>query len=197
MEHDIVKLRSNERILALSIAGLSIVLGFLLFIFAPDAANTGSGNLEFLKMKLTLANVAPGIFFACFGAGVTIYSIVTQVKVSEVSKGKDQVVVNKQLRYLQDAGQDNKEIENLRGAYQKDFRTLAKVTDKIDNNEPIPDSLKLDMTNSMTNTKDALMRSVWAEEWGDYSIFKAWLAKGYPEPAPVEIKKAAEFFLGK
>lgn len=197
MEHDIVKLRSNERILALSIAGLSIVLGFLLFIFAPDAANSGSGNLEFLKMKLTLANVAPGIFFACFGAGVTIYSIITQVKVSEVTKNDDKIVVNKQLRYLQDTEPDNQEIENLKGAYQKDFRTLANVFDKIDNNEPIPESLKLDLMNSLTNAKEALMRSVWTEEWGDYSLFKAWLAKGYPEPAPVEIKKAAEFFLGK
>ena len=197
MEHDIVKLRSNERILALSIAGLSIVLGFLLFIFAPDAANTGSGNLEFLKMKLTLANVAPGIFFACFGAGVTIYSIVTQVKVSEVTKNNDKVVVSKQLRYLQETEQVNMEIENLRGAYLKDFRTLATVSDKIDNNEPIPESLKLDLMNSMTNAKEALMRTVWTEEWGDYTLFKAWLAKGYPEPAPDEIKKAADFFLGK
>ncbi len=197
MEHDIVKLRSNERILALSIAGLSIVLGFLLFIFAPDAANSGSSNLEFLKMKLAFANVAPGVFFAFFGAGVTVYSIVTQVKVSEVTKNNDKIVVNKQIRYLQDAESDNMEIENLRGAYQKDFRTLAKVSDKIENDEPIPVSLKLDYMNSMTNVKETLMRSVWTEEWGDYFVYKAWIAKGYPEPAPVEIKKAADFFLGK
>ena len=89
------------------------------------------------------------------------------------------------------------EIENLRGAYQKDFRTLAKVSDKIENDEPIPVSLKLDYMNSMTNVKETLMRSVWTEEWGDYFVYKAWIAKGYPEPAPVEIKKAADFFLGK
>ena len=51
--------------------------------------------------------------------------------------------------------------------------------------------------NSMTNVKETLMRSVWTEEWGDYFVYKAWIAKGYPEPAPVEIKKAADFFLGK
>jgi len=197
MEYNIFKSRSNERLLALAIAGLSFTFGFLLFVLVPDLSNVGTGNLELIKLKFKFANVGPGIFFALFGAIVTIYSITTQVRIKEITKNNDEKVVDKQIRYFQTSAQDNQEIELLRGAYLRDFRVFSAVLEKIEKNETIPQGLKLDLENTLSNTKDTLMRSVWAEDWGDYSKFKEWLAKGYPEPIPTDINKAGEFFLTK
>lgn len=197
MKEQLIRLRHIERISALGIAGLSFILGFLLFLFAPEAEYVDTADIKLFKLRLGLANVGPGIFFALFGAAITIYSIKTRAKAKEVLKEKDGDSITEEFRYLQSEKKDNTEVIELRGAYQKDFRVFAEVADKLGRDEPISDSLKLDLENTLTNTKDTLMRNVWDESWGDYSTFKAWLAKGYPEPVPENIVKAAKYFLGK
>lgn len=197
METNIIKLRANERTLALAIAGLSFILGFLLFIMVPDVPNTGIGDLSFFKLKITLTNVGPGIFFALFGAVVIIYSITTQAKIKETTTSSDGKVENKQYRYLQTFVKDDQGVENLRGGYQSDFRIFATIFEKIEKNEIILESQKLDFERSLASTKETLMQSVWTEKWGDYYEFKQWIAKGCLEPIPSDIIDAANFFLGK
>jgi hypothetical protein len=194
MVDQLIKLRSKERLLALGIAGLCIILGFLLFIFAPNASEAGTAQLEWMEKKMMLANVGPGVFFALFGAAITVYSIVTQATTSTEKNGENSVVT---YRYLQKDVKDNQETENLRSNYQRDFRIFSEVMQKLEENESVPERLRMDFENALTNSKDFLMRSVWDESWGDYNQFSNWISMGFPEPPPPEISKAAKYFSGK
>jgi hypothetical protein len=194
MIDQLFKSRSKERLLALGIAGLCIVLGFLLFIFAPNASDAGSAELEWMEKKMMLANVGPGVFFALFGAAITVYSIVTQAKASTEKDGENSVVT---YRYLQKEEKDLQETENLRSNYQRDFRIFSEVMQKLEENESVSERLKMDFENALTSSKDYLMRSVWDDSWGDYSLFSNWLSMGCPKPPPAGIAKAARYFSGK
>ena len=195
MVDQLIKSRSKERLLSLGIAGLCIVLGFLLFLFAPDTSESGTAELEWLNKKLMLANVGPGVFFALFGSAITVYSIVTQAKGSMEKKGEESLSM--EFQYLQKGIKDSQEAENMRGIYQRDFRIFSEVFQKLEQNEPLPGLLKLDFESALTNSKDFLMRSVWDESWGDYTEFSNWLSKGCPLPVPQGIHNAADFFSGK
>jgi hypothetical protein len=72
--------RSAERLLIVLFAGCSLLFGYLLFFRATSL----QGDLEAKggdKVYLRLRNVAPGVFFALFGSGVLIVSLVYQISV--------------------------------------------------------------------------------------------------------------------
>lgn len=194
MVDQLIKLRSRERLLALGIAGLSILLGFMLFIFAPNASDAGTAELEWMEKKLMLANIGPGVFFALFGAAITVYSIIAQANATTEKDGENSVVT---YRYLQKDVKDNQETENLRSNYQRDFRIFSEVIQKLEENESVPERLRMDFENALIHSKDFLMRSVWNDSWGDYNQFSNWISMGCPEPPPPQISKAAKYFSGK
>lgn len=199
---ELIKSRSKERLLALTVAGICIILGFLLFLFAPDAPNEGSVNIEYLNKKFALANVGPGVFFALFGAAITIYSIVTQLKMKNVSKKNNEEDTVEgtntiEYTYLLNNKKDSQENINLRGEFLQDFRTFSKISHEIELSENISPDIKLKYETAMENVKDYIMRSLWDSSWGSYDEFKKWLNKGCPEPVTDNISDAAEFFLGK
>jgi hypothetical protein len=71
--------RIAERLLIVLFGGLCLFFGYLLFFRATQA----EGDLEAKsgdKFYLRVRNVAPGVFFALFGAGVLVVSLVFQIK---------------------------------------------------------------------------------------------------------------------
>lgn len=201
MESDllVIKKRGNERILALGVAGISIVLGFLLFLVAPELPANSAAEYEGVKMKFILSNIAPGVFFALFGAVITVYSIITQAKINGnvMMEADNKTFTTQNIQFLQKESKHPDENKNLRGIYQQDFRTYSRIIQKIDSDEEISNDLKLDFESTLNNTKKTLMRSVWDEKWGEFSDFDNWLKMGCPEPVPDKISEAANFFLGQ
>lgn len=194
--------RGQERLLALGIAGICIILGFLLFLFVPDAPNDGSANIEWMDKKMMLANIGPGVFFALFGAVITVYSIITQAKAGPVAApasngGNTAGEAMPQIQYLQKTEADPKEAENLRASYQRDFRIYARLLDQLEKEQPLPVNLRLEVETALTNTRQRLMTEVWDDQWGDFTQFHNWLKRGCPEPPPGNIDAAVRFFQGK
>ncbi|MFV0593567.1 MAG: hypothetical protein ACK5M7_19505 [Draconibacterium sp.] len=194
----LIRKRAHERLLALAIAGICIILGFLLFLFAPDAPTEGTANLEWANKKFMMANVGPGVFFALFGAVNTVYSIVTQAKTRKtITNNNEQQTETTTFQLLQTPAKQSGASVNLRANYQKDFRTYSRILEKLNSGETIPDNLRLEFETTLNNTRQSLMASVWDEQWGDYPDFDNWLKRGCPEPVPDKILEAAKFFQGK
>jgi hypothetical protein len=63
-----------ERLLTIITGLASIYFGYKLFSVAID--NTGRLEGEWLKWKLKLHNIAPGVFFAIFGSAIIIASVI-------------------------------------------------------------------------------------------------------------------------
>lgn len=73
-------LRMLERIIIALCGGMSIFLGYRLFISVPFA-KTGSGKFEFPKLgKIALSHIGPGVFFALFGAGILVVGLLQSTK---------------------------------------------------------------------------------------------------------------------
>lgn len=74
-------LRMVERLVAVGFGGVSLVLGFKLFMLGGDDAQRG--QVEFFKIfKIKALQFGPGLFFALFGAWILITSLHSEVTVS-------------------------------------------------------------------------------------------------------------------
>jgi len=69
-----------ERLLAAGIGGMSIYLGYCLFLALPDVRES-SGEVRLpIDIRVVIARVGPGAFFALFGAAVVALSLYTAVR---------------------------------------------------------------------------------------------------------------------
>ena len=68
-------LRALERIIVVIIGGLSVYLGYRLFLHVPSQKD-GEGKISFPGgISIIVNRVGPGVFFALFGAGVVALSL--------------------------------------------------------------------------------------------------------------------------
>jgi hypothetical protein len=194
MANQLVNTSRNERIMAMGISGLCILLGFLSFFNTPDASGITSIDIEHIEKKMMLTNIIPGIVFFLFGAAILIYMLITQ---SDNMIRKSKAGSFQSDGYKQNNSGNIVNVESLRRVYQKDFRIFTEVFQKLDQNESVPERLKLDFENAVLSIKEYLIGPVWDENWGSYQTFRKWVSEGCPEPAPREIEKGARFFSGK
>lgn len=81
---DVDDLRMVERIMIALFGGLSIYLGYRLFLAVPFAEKS-DGEFVIPRIgKLTLARVGPGVFFALFGAAVLAFESFNPITFEEV-----------------------------------------------------------------------------------------------------------------
>jgi hypothetical protein len=72
---DVVALRMIERLFAVAIGGMSIYLGYRLFLALSNVHDaTGEFRLP-IDVRVVLGRVGPGAFFALFGAAVVALSL--------------------------------------------------------------------------------------------------------------------------
>lgn len=187
-----VFMRMAERILAVGIGGLSIYLGFRLFLTLPTET-TSSGRFELPGYKVVLSKAGPGIFFALFGTIVLAYSFLKAPSYSD-------------------------ETANFRGAFGTESSQAISGAPGMFESGQISDqrrheiALSLQMLNCMgrvvtaagrgiepddveepvRNAKVALLESVWdREKWGDVEDFRQWAA-GLPRSTPREVRQLYE-----
>jgi len=218
-----ILLRSIERWLALLIGALSIYLGYRLFINLAEYSEVlskGEGGADVLGMKITLSQVGPGVFFALFGAIVVWLSVRTQMKY-EKKAGSENVVyfqpsekegkgvlvqpsTSVAFTYLAstERGTDKQALDAARGSLLRDFRAIdgirsAMEKPKKDGSVSISKGDRTDFTIAVPRLKEALMLSVWDEDWGDYAKFAKWRKDGCKSPPPKDIEAPARFYLGQ
>jgi hypothetical protein len=187
-------LRSLERILAVAIGGMSIWLGYRLFIALPEQRD-GSGSFKLpWNISVVLSRVGPGVFFALFGAAVVAFGLHSAVSVTTERTVAPGGAVSETVN-MRGMGQgaatsgETPAVQRLRAEVQVRFLNALPLRNDLGLEE------KQSTADQVAAIKLALMRSVWDPDWGDAAAFTAWIdSRATAEPAPRTIQNAVMFF---
>ena len=187
-------LRSLERILAVAIGGMSIILGYRLFLALPQQRDA-SGEVKLpWNISIVMSRVGPGAFFALFGAAVValgLYSAVTVTTERVVAPGGLQRESTSMSGLVGTVVErESPAVRRLR--LEGRIRLLSDLPLRHD----LSETEKRSAADEVNAVKLALMAAEWDAEWGDAAAFKAWVDGGAMEPIPEAIGKAARFFRG-
>jgi hypothetical protein len=186
-------LRSLERILAVGIGGLSIVLGYRLFLALPEQRDSaGTVKLPW-NISIVMSRVGPGAFFALFGAAVVAFGLHSAVSVTServvTSAGLERETTSMSgIGLGATATGETPAVRRLRIQAQVEFLNTLPL--KADLAEADRQST-LEQVNSVKLT---LMQAAWGEDWGDFAAFRSWVDSGATEPVLPAQRKAVAFF---
>ena len=192
-------LRLLERLIAVSMGGLAIYLGYRLF---RSVKVTGEGDATVKlpgDVTVMISRVGPGVFFALFGALVLGASLAFPVHYSETERQAGGGGMSVELTGIAPASLPPAsaspetvplEIERLR------------VRQHIEVLNQVPRLLKAELTEGQRGridqeilaTKLRLMGSVWGEDWGAFDTFQLWAEGGGAAPDSEAFRTAAAFF---
>ncbi len=192
-------LRSVERILGVLIAGLSIYLGFRLFLALPKKTD-GTGKLVLPGgINVFLSRVGPGVFFALFGCALVIMSFKQAVTFErggskpsgQGSAGSPVPVDYSRYHGIADFSNLSKEEQSQRLA---DTRRALMDINRL--GYPLLTHLKADerlvLERALERSQLALVASVWKTNWGSFDTFEAWVNSDQTSPLPVHTAEAQE-----
>ncbi len=203
---DVINFRAIERILAVIIGGICIYLGYRLFLRIPEQKE-GEATINFPgDISIYIARVGPGVFFALFGAMILVMSFYQGVEYfREATNSKSANVV----ATSEDSSSIN-ETEYFRGLNpvlrHDDFKSIQhhrlKLSLEIEYLNSLSGLIKTDLSEQqlmdfkirIANIKLELMRSVWADDWGDFTIFQLWVESGASDPVPEGLDDAIRYF---
>jgi hypothetical protein len=179
--------REVERILAVAISGMSIYLGYRLFLDVK-AVQDSAGKLRLPGgIAIYLIRIGPGVFFALFGSAVIALSLRSTISVSESN------------RATSGPGFGSLATANDQPAADKK-RELRLDLDFL--NKRLPLFLRSDLSSAertdlsviLPKAKLSLMRMSWDQDWGDFAVFQKWVDEGATGPLPSNLEDAAKYY---
>lgn len=194
--------RMGERLLAVLIGGLCVVLGYLLFTKLPDKTDSEGKLVLPGGVNVWLSRIGPGVFFALFGAvivGVSFKSPIESVThMSDVSHD------------AAGGSKDVKKTQELRGmtsgtagsAPEQEQRLTEARTQIFTLNHDWPQALRPDLHQqdrkvievARDYSKLQILRAVWLENWGSFAEFEKWVNSGATLPPPTALRDPAEIY---
>ena len=199
-----VAARHLERLLIVVAGGLSIYLGYRMFLAiprAPKGAETGEGKLELPGgVSIYVTRVGPGVFFALFGAvilGLGLHHGLTfEVReqrpgavVTSAPGGAAPNVTVTERRFSSavpptaSAPQQDAERNGTLGTVAQ----LSRLGTALDGpgGRGIPPQQRNDFALALNDARLRLLGSVWDEQaWGPYVDFARWVQQGESGVAP-------------
>jgi len=196
----VIIFRMVERILGVLIGGVLIYFGYRLFLSlgSKRGRDGGAGDFSFAGTKIKLSKVGPGVFFALFGAGLIVFSLVKPVSLTvspraakSTSAPKPGVIAASEFKFVGAVSVPETEEDRarMRAETQHDIIALNRALEgSIAASRP-------DLERAVSKAKLALMEPLWAEDWGDIADFRDWLDKRGNPPATVQ--PAVDYFQRK
>ena len=200
-------LRLLERILDVAIGGISIYLGYRLFLKLPESTDSSGKVILPGNISIYLSRVGPGVFFALFGALVVGVSLETAIRYSEhepanadsvVDKPAAKTVVESSKNFIglgsaADNG-DAEAVADARSLLRREIAIMNTVPAELKSDLPQQD--RDEVVRAISRIKFALMKTVWDSHsgWGDSAQFENWLKAGEPERVPASLEPAVEYF---
>jgi hypothetical protein len=197
----VIIFRMVERILGVLIGGVLIYFGYRLFLSLAGKrdGDRGAGEFSFAGgNKIKLSKVGPGVFFALFGAGLIVFSLVKPVSLTvsprapkTTSAPKPGVVAASEFKFVGAVSvpETDEDRARLRAETQQDIAALNRALEGTDA------AGRPEFERAVSRAKFALMEPLWAEDWGDIADFRDWLDKGGSPPAKVQ--PAVDYFQRK
>ena len=190
---DPITLRAIERILAVAIGGVAIVLGYRLFLAVPEQRDaSGTFRLPW-NIAIGLTRVGPGVFFALFGAAVVGYSLHGAIDVSQSADGSSRIRYEVRAEGALPANEatiNSLPARRLNVGSDIEFlNTLGRML-----RADLDDAERRAVRDHATALKLAVMERLWAADWGDATAFRDWAERGATDPVPAGSDKAAQFY---
>lgn len=193
----IAALRMIERLLAVGTGGMSIYLGYRLFLALPAIRDAGGEFHLPLDIRVILSRIGPGTFFVLFGTAVVALSFYTSVHYDAHTEDGSRVETRSfgglGGRHTAD-DRSAAQRADARALLQRDMAELNALSGKLRDDLPEPD--RVEVGELVPRVKLKLLLSVWESEWGDPSTFEDWLASGRPDPPAALVDPARLFFRG-
>jgi hypothetical protein len=185
---DPMMLHGAERLIAVVIGGMSIVLGFWLFLRISSETNATGKILLPGGISIMLSRVGPGVFFALFGAVLVGLSFYFGIKL-ETSEGGHSVysgfTSDRPVSVDTDKRADRAKVLS-------EIVLLNEISDALQTD--LPESNRANIALAVDDAKLALMTRVWWAEWGDLRRFEQWFANRTPQPPDTPLGKAIAVF---
>lgn len=196
----VIVLRMVERILGVLIGGVLIYFGYRLFLSLAGKRERdhGAGEFSLAGNKIKLSRVGPGVFFALFGAGLIVFSLVKPVSLTVSPRAakthsdpKPGVIAASEFKFVGAVSvpETDEDRTRMRGETQEDIIFLNRALDQANVSE------RPQLERALVKSKIALMEPLWAEDWGELKDFRDWLAKGGTPPEKTQI--AVDYFQRK
>lgn len=186
-------LRSLERILAVGIGGLSIVLGYRLFLALPEQRDSaGTVKLPW-NISIALSRVGPGAFFALFGAAVVAFGLHSAVSVTS-ERIVTSAGLERETTSMSGIGLGATTTGETPAVRRLRIRAQIEFLNALPLRGDLAESDRQSTLEQLNNVKLALMQAAWADDWGDFAAFRSWVDFGAAEPVPPAHRKAAAFF---
>ena len=186
-------LRMVERIAAVFIGGVSVYLGYRLFQ-TVKATGEGSGSVKLPgDVTVMVSRVAPGVFFALFGAIVVVMSYAYPLSYGHgVAAGTPEISGAGPTPTLASAAGNVEDLESDRNRLRRHIKFLNEMPDLL--NPALSDGQRRTVDQRRLEAKLRLMQSVWGDDWTDFEQFQLWAEGSVPEEDSNAFRATAEFF---
>ena len=186
---DLLQLRVIERVLAVVIGGVSIYLGYRLFIKLPKQKDSSGKVMLPGDISIFFSRVGPGVFFSLFGAAVVVVSLQHGLELDLANKARvtaesTEKTANLKVRYMGGGADepDPAKRDALRAEARRTIAELDKLPTMLASN--VTASRRTDVAQAVRESKLAVMGMVWGADWGDFLKFRNWVNDGGTDPVP-------------
>ena len=158
---DLLQLRVIERVLAVIIGGMSIYLGYRLFIKVPRQKDSSGKVMLPGDISIFFSRIGPGVFFSLFGAAVVVVSLQQSLDLDLANKASvtaesTERTANLKVRYMGETGQsDPAKRDAVRAEARRAIAELNKLPSMLA--PDVPASRRTDVTEAVRDSKLALM----------------------------------------
>jgi hypothetical protein len=198
---DLLLIRTIERLIAILVGGFAIYLGYRLF-FSVKVTGEGAAKVKLPgDVTIMLSRIAPGVFFALFGAVVVGASLMNPISYSEDEiESTDEKISKREItgigevNNLPDTESEHpaQELSFERIRVQENIRFLNQVPGLSD--PGLSAEKQKRMKSEILRLKLRLMKLVWGENWGSYEEFELWAEGGAKPAGTKEFQAAVQFF---
>jgi hypothetical protein len=187
---DEVILRAVERLLAVIIGGLSVYLGYRLFLRIPEQKE-GEGKIEFPGgVSIFVTRVGPGVFFAMFGAAIVGLSLQKGIVSSQPRLDGGRVVYQGIAPTASASAPEARKHDQLKLRSHIEFLNLLPTWVKAD----LSEAERREVMIRREEIKLLLMEAGWGQDWGSFEAFRLWVESGAQDPVPTTVTAAAQYF---
>jgi hypothetical protein len=190
---ELLLLRFFERITAVLIGGMSIYLGFRLFLEVPEHKDSSGKFALPWDISIVLTRVGPGVFFALFGITAASLTLIRPLTITSQRQASGSV---ERLDYLGGPEPvDQTARADARVSLRKEIAVLNTIPRQLRTDLPEQDRASVNRT--LAQVKLELMRPVWgdpAEGYGEITKFEEWVREGEPTPPPAGMNGALALY---
>ncbi|MCQ8106287.1 hypothetical protein NP590_19435 [Methylomonas sp. SURF-2] len=187
--------RFLERITVVLIGGMSIYLGYRLFLAIPHQQDS-EGRIRLpADISIVMVRIGPGVFFALFGVMAVCLSLIKPLQIQ--ANSGNPVGNAESISYLQanQATDDSAARADARVLIRKEIEILNTLPQLL--RQDLAEHERTSVVGGIARIKLLLMQPAWDEAeagFGDYASFENWVKSGESGAPPPNSQTALALF---